>query len=356
LSFPVDITEKNPVLIVGQGLAGTNVAFKLLQLKIPFKVIDNRHHNSASMVAAGLFNPLVFKWITKSWKARLLLSEANSTYRSLEQLLGGKYIENQPLIRIIASAQEQKQWQRRENQEDFENLILPEVQTIKAQWDKGFGNRGVAGSGWLDIKSLLQDFRAMLATENKLIEAEMDYNEIQISEQLTYKGEPHSYIICCDGAAVSQNPFFTNLKFSHTKGEVLDVKSSELALNRMLNNGQFVIPLGNENYRIGTNFDWEDLTPVPTDVVKQELVNGFSEFFKIIPQVTDHRAGIRPSTPDRRPYAGRSTAHQNVCIMNGMGSKGVLLAPWCASQLCNHLFSGQPIHPDIDVSRTMFSV
>lgn len=308
------------------------------------------------MVAAGLFNPLVFKWITKSWKARLLLSEANSTYKSLEQLLGGKYIDNQPLIRIIASAQEQKQWMRRENQEDFENLILPEDAAIKALWDKGFGNRGVAGSGWLDIKLLLHDFRAMLSAENKLIEAEMDYDAIQTTEHLTYKGEQYSYIICCDGAAVSQNPFFTNLKFSHTKGEVLDIKSPVLDLNRMLNHGQFAIPLGNEKYRIGTNFDWQDLTPTPTEVIKQELVNGFSEFFKIAPEVIDHRAGIRPSTPDRRPYVGRSDVHPNVCTMNGMGSKGVLLAPWCASQLCNHLFSGEPIHPDIDVNRNMFGV
>src|SRR5690606_17325621 len=124
LSLPLNITEKNPVLIVGQGLAGTNVAFRLQQLNIPFKVVDNRHLNSASMVAAGLFNPLVFKWITKSWKARLLLSEAINTYQSMEHLLGGKYLDCKPLVRIIASAQEQKQWQRRENQEDYNNLIL----------------------------------------------------------------------------------------------------------------------------------------------------------------------------------------------------------------------------------------
>lgn len=308
------------------------------------------------MVAAGLFNPLVFKWITKSWKARLLLSEALITYQSIEQLLGGEYIDSQPLVRIIASEQEQKQWQRRENQEDFEGLVLPENEKILKQWDKGFGNRGVAGSGWLDIKSMLSDFRAMLSAENKLIEAEMDYGEIEIKDQLTYKGESYDYVICCDGAAVSHNPFFKNLKFSHTKGEVLDIKSPELDLNRMLNHGQFVIPLGNETYRIGTNFDWQDLSPVPTEAIKQELLNGFSEFFKVKAQVEDHRAGIRPSTPDRRPYVGRSNVHPNICVLNGMGSKGVLLAPWCTSQLCNHLFSGQPIHPDIDVNRNMFGV
>lgn len=308
------------------------------------------------MVAAGLFNPLVFKWITKSWKARILLSEALSTYKDMEQLLGGQYIDIQPLVRIIASAQEEKQWQRRENQEDYSNLVLAESKDVAKLWDKGFGNRGVAGSGWLDIKTLLHDFRASLAFENKLIEAVMDYNQLQLNDGLTYQGESFSYVICCDGAAVSQNPFFKELKFSPTKGEVLDIKAPGLSLNRMLNHGQFVIPLGNDNYRIGTNFDWEDLTPTPTETVKQQLVDGFSEFFRVQPQVTDHKAGIRPSTPDRRPYAGRSNVHQNICVMNGMGSKGVLLAPWCSSQLCNHLFSGQPIHPDIDVNRNMFGL
>jgi glycine oxidase len=356
LSVPEHLTVNHPVLIVGQGLAGTNMAFRLYQLGIPFKVLDNHHKNSASMVAAGLFNPLVFKWITKSWKARLLLSEAVKTYQSMEHLLGGKYLDSKPLVRIIASAQEQKQWQRRENQEDYSGLVLPEDTDVAKLWDKGFGNRGVAGSGWLDIKPLLQDFRAMLLAESKLIEGEMDYSKLQFDEYLTYKGESYSYVVCCDGAAVSQNPFFREIKFSHTKGEVLDIKSSELNLYRMLNHGQFIIPLGNEEYRIGTNFDWQDLTPEPTEAIKQELVNGFSEFFKVEAEVINHRAGIRPSTPDRRPYAGRSKLNPNVCILNGMGSKGVLLAPWCSSQLCNHLFSGQSIHPDIDVNRTLFGL
>jgi len=198
-----------PILIVGQGLAGTVVAFKLLQSGYNVQVIDNQHHNASSMVAAGLYNPLVFKWITKSWNARALLKDAKSTYRDLEVYLKNSFIHEEPLVRIIASSPELAQWQRRENQEDFDGLIAPCDDQISLKWDKGFGNRGVIGSGWLDLKRLLTDFRAKLKEEGRLIEAQMDYSLIPTEPDLWYNGQSYSHIICCEGAAAQANPFFT---------------------------------------------------------------------------------------------------------------------------------------------------
>ena len=38
-------------------------------------------------------------------------------------------------------------------------------------------------------------------------------------------------------------------------------------------------------------------------------------------------------------------------IFNGLGSRGVLLAPWCAQHLTDHLFKGVPLDPEVDLER-----
>ncbi|MGE5447336.1 MAG: FAD-dependent oxidoreductase, partial [Bacteroidales bacterium] len=58
---------KVDVIIVGQGLAGTLLAFELLKLGQSFVVIDQPGIIKASSVAAGIINPVVFRRMTKSW-------------------------------------------------------------------------------------------------------------------------------------------------------------------------------------------------------------------------------------------------------------------------------------------------
>jgi len=43
-------------------------------------------------------------------------------------------------------------------------------------------------------------------------------------------------IIFCEGAAVSINPYFRNLKFKYSKGEILELKISGLSLNEIISN------------------------------------------------------------------------------------------------------------------------
>jgi flavin-dependent dehydrogenase len=55
--------------IIGQGLAGTSVARRIEQAGKSVLVIDDGLKSSSSLVAAGMWNPIVFKRLNKSWKA-----------------------------------------------------------------------------------------------------------------------------------------------------------------------------------------------------------------------------------------------------------------------------------------------
>ena len=51
--------------------------------------------------------------------------------------------------------------------------------------------------------------------------------------------------------------------------------------------------------------------------------------YKIIGQA----AGIRPAVKDRRPLVGIHKTHKNLAVLNGLGTRGVMIAPTLAKEL-----------------------
>jgi glycine/D-amino acid oxidase-like deaminating enzyme len=68
-------------------------------------------------------------------------------------------------------------------------------------------------------------------------------------------------------------------------------------------------------------------------------------------EIIKHEAGIRPTVNDRRPILGIHPEHPRLAVFNGLGTKGVMLAPYFANQLIDHLEKEQTIDPEVDLSR-----
>ncbi len=68
-------------------------------------------------------------------------------------------------------------------------------------------------------------------------------------------------------------------------------------------------------------------------------------------EVIDHQAGLRPTVPDRRPLVGTHPTYQNLSVINGMGSRGVVMAPSAAKALVSHLIDNEPLPEEIDIKR-----
>jgi len=81
------------------------------------------------------------------------------------------------------------------------------------------------------------------------------------------------------------------------------------------------------------------------------LINKVNTFincdFKIVEQV----AGIRPTVKDRRPLVGQHPEYKNVYLLNGLGTRGVMIAPYVANQLFQYIEHNKPLDPEIDINR-----
>src|SRR5690606_17146829 len=103
------------------------------------------------------------------------------------------------------------------------------------------------------------------------------------------------------GFGLHQNPFFNDLPLDGTKGELLHIKCKDLQLDKILKSSIFVLPMGNDIYKVGATYNWKDKSNEPTLEGKQELLEKLNELLTCDYEVIEHLAGVRPTVRDRRP-------------------------------------------------------
>ena len=135
------------------------------------------------------------------------------------------------------------------------------------------------------------------------------------------------------------------------KGETLDISCPGLPQDRILNAGKYLVPLGSDRWRVGATFAWEFKDPGPSEAGRAELERFLGSLLNRPYQVESHRAAVRPAIRGRRPVAGMHPEHVHAGMINGLGTKGVMLAPWLAEQFTAHLLDGKPLHPETDMAR-----
>ena len=150
---------------------------------------------------------------------------------------------------------------------------------------------------------------------------------------------------------MKQNPFFNYLPLNEAKGELITIHAPALDIDFLLKSTLFVLPLGNHLYKVGATFNWTDKTSNPSEEGKIELIDKLAKVINVPYKIMDQTAGIRPTVAGRRPLVGKHPKHQNLAILNGLGTRGVMIGPTVAKALYNHLENQEELEKDIDIIR-----
>jgi glycine oxidase len=346
-------------IIVGQGLAGTVLAQTFLKHNKSVIIIDEPGLSNASRIAAGLYNPLVFKRLVKSWLADELVPFMDVFYTDAEQLLNEKFYFKKQIVKLFAEEQEKILWLKKTNEEVGKYLS----KTIQDNFlidviHNPIGSSEVLSAGNLSSASFLSSFRNYFKQHHQLLEEKFEYDKLIIHEQFVeYKNHKADKIIFCEGHKATINSYFDWLPFKLTKGEIITVKIPLLfpeetnEISKVINKGVFILPLGNALYRVGATYEWEDLSEQPTEKGKAFLITQLQKVLKVPFEIIDHQAGIRPTVNDRRPLIGLHPKHTTLGVFNGLGTKGVMLAPYFANQFFDFLENGIALHKEVDIAR-----
>ena len=141
------------------------------------------------------------------------------------------------------------------------------------------------------------------------------------------------------------------MPLNEVKGELITIHAPDLKIDFLLKSSLFVFPLGDNFYKVGATFNWDDKTSNPSEEGKKELVEKLEKVINLPYKIIDQTAGIRPTVKDRRPLVGKQPAFQNLAILNGLGTRGVMIAPSVAKQLFQHLENNTALDSEIDIKR-----
>lgn len=340
--------------IVGQGLAGSLLTFELLNRGKTVLVFDDPVQCKASLVAAGIVNPIVFRRMTKSWMVDEAFPAMEDTFQKIEKLLKLDLYFPASILKIL-SEDLAENWKRK----TFANKLLPfvEEELIQNQNFKNiknnFGFGLVSKAGKFDTSGFISDFKAYLQANNLLVTEKLEHSELLLNPDcVSYKNLKATQIIFCEGHAASANPYFQNLLFKHSKGEVLEVEIPGLDVKEIISDGIFVMPLGNNRYKVGATYSWNQPDNLPTVSGRDELIVKLKELVTSPITVIAHHAGIRPTMHDRKPVVGIHPKFNQIGIFNGLGPKGVLLAPYFAQMFADYLTgNSNGILTEVNISR-----
>lgn len=343
-------------IIVGSGLAGIAFAETLLQNNKSFVVFDNHSQNSTK-IAGGLYNPVILKRFSEVWNAAAQLEIADRFYESIEKKLKIQFDFKIPIYRKFFSVEEQNNWFAASDKPNLAPFLSTTISHKKfTAIDSPFGYGEVLQTGYVDTVVLLTQYHAYLKQMKLFVESAFDYSQLQLfDDHLEYQNVKAKHIVFAEGFGMHANPFFNYLPLDGTKGELFVISAPELDIDVIVNTSVFIIPLGNHLFKVGATYNWEDKTDALTDKGKQELLDRIKEILTCDFEIVEHFAGVRPTVKDRWPLIGSHPIYKNLHILNGLGTRGVMLAPSMAMDLFDCIEKGKSLDKSIDIKRFAIS-
>lgn len=340
------------MLIAGQGLAGTAIAWQLRERGVPFVIVDPNEPHTCSKVAAGLVTPITGKRLKLSWRIEELLPVALSFYARIEKQLGLKFYHPLPQVRLFKNPREAEIWQGRLLEPEVGPWIdptAPDPLIDPARFQNLHGGFQQKQSAWMDTATYLEASRAFFEQEGCWRQGRVDEAGLEpSSEEVKWQGESFAHAVLCRGWQEQQQAsrFFPWINFCSARGVIFSLQSA-LSENRIISGSTWMLPRGGNDWRAGSTYDFDLLQSI--DPAVEELKGKLHDLLKGPYELTDIRSGIRPIVKHRQLALGWHPAHPRLAFFNGLGSKGVLRAPFFAQMLVDHWLQGTPIDGTVDV-------
>lgn len=345
---------KSDFIIVGQGFAGSVLAVMLINKGFKIHVIDAPELSSCSKVGGGGINPVVFKRLTKSWMADEILPVMNTFYSECEKLFNCTLVVPRNVVKLFTEEQEVALWMQKASGE-MHNYLESKIYSVSE-----FKGIKINAAGYAKVKSaagfIMPDFLAgakkYIQENGCLTEENFDYAQLLVNEQVVYKEHESGKIIFAEGYCIKNNPFFNYLPFKPVKGEILTITSDEIDLgNNIIKKNVFLAHMYGKVYKTGSTYNWTNLNDHPTTEGREEIESKLRKITDAAYTVIQQEAGVRPSVIDRRPVLGVHPVCKNMLVFNGLGAKGVMLGPYFANELINHLIKGSELNKEVNVER-----
>ncbi|KAF0095563.1 MAG: FAD dependent oxidoreductase [Puniceicoccaceae bacterium 5H] len=336
------VESKADFLVIGQGVAGSLVTWELMRRGQRVRVLDEPRAGAASRSSGGLVNPLAGKKFPPAWRVQEALPYARDIYAALEDQLGCRLWFDQPMLRVLMD-EKQVPALDRAAADPLASAFVGES-FAPGRWAPQvadpLGSFVTQHAGWVDFETLVTRFRQWLA-EQDLLMGEVE-EPLEVAENVVY----------CEGWRGQENPHFSFVPWTPDRGLILHLELISGKLPPLIiNRGQWLRPMWDGRYAAGATHGWDRFDQPPLEDEVMALLETIQEWTTARFNVVGATAGVRPAVNDRTPVLGRHPQDARRSILNGLGGKAALRAPFLARMLVNSLLAGEAIPETHDVAR-----
>jgi glycine oxidase len=351
------MTRRVDLLIIGQGIAGTTLAWLAMGRGLDVLVVDKEQSNTPSRIAAGLVTPISGQRLTLSHRFHEFWAIADRFYREIESKLGSSFWHVQSSIRL---------WRNEDERDRYESVCVEKHREYLKSTFSSYHDDALAGefggfemfpSARLDVGRYLRDSRELWESSNCLLNDEIRSSDIEYQPGCRFRiarlGIEANHIAFCTGLVNDfSDSLLPQLRLRPNQGDILTVKAEKLNEDRAVHAGVWLVRQSGSMYLAGATNRWTDFAEQPRAKEREELTSRLQSLILCPFDVVDHRTAVRPASHDQRPLIGVTGASNQIAILNGLGSKGSLQAPGCAKYVLQAMLNSSPVPPDLDWSRT----
>ena len=353
--------------VVGGGLAGCAMVWQAIRRGLSVAMIDLQSNISSSRVAAGLVTPITGSRLALSWRYPEYFQAADELYRFAELKLQASFWSVAPALRIFSSDSErdlfEDRWAKPEFLEPNPSIHVQRVsQGQHPNLAAPHGGFLMSPAARLATEVYLDSTRRMLDAQGLLYESLLDLDQDLVLSEHAIRFPSLNLcaqrVCLAQGVAARSNRWFGSLALHPARGDILKIASKSPSIEHVVHREGWIVPLGAQEFLLGATYargaqDCQIDSQVGISAREELLRRWYAFFHSPAPsiEIIQQRAAVRPASYDRHPLIGSHGEHSNLFCINGLGSKGSLMAPRLAQLLLDHVEFGSPIDKALHFDR-----
>ncbi len=352
--------------VLGAGLAGLSISKHLMDSGATVCLIDTGEVASgASGTPLGLVNPATGRWGTKSWKAE---DCHHAVYEDLKEIQDHTPVRLFDKTGILRPAQDEEMaermydnYQKNEWPEDWCHwLDKKEVHNINPELHCVDGGMWLPHGLTVNVPTYLKSKADYLANQGLHIVTKADYSLEQTGdyfEVILKDGETlkMNSVITTAGHQTKDSDFWNFLPLHAIKGQVAVFESPQTRkFDYSISALGYIASISDTRFVAGSTYEhhFEDVEPdiEGLDYLTGRLGGVYPSLFESA-KLVDQWAGVRASTPNKKPVVGAHPEIENMYVFAGLGSKGLLYSAYLGNALSEYILHGSAIPKEVSVSR-----
>lgn len=351
--------------VLGAGIAGLSIAGELLSRGVTVCLLDTGDIASgASGTPLGMVNPATGRFGTPVWNADSCLT---SIVADLEHIQEQTPVQFYRKTGILRPAQDKKMASRMKENAHPNNwpegwckwLEKDEIYSINPDLNC------VGGGMWLP-KGLTVNVELYLRSKANHLKQKglklftnadysVNYDEAPFNVSLMNKELYAEHLIYATGSETKALEPWNYLPLHQIKGQLAVFESTKAGdFDYSISALGYIASISKTEFIAGStyehNFDYTEPDKEGFDYLTQRLGKVYPPLFKDAVLI-DQWAGVRASTPNRKPIIGSHSKLKQIHVFTGLGSKGLIYGNYLSSLLSNYILDGTSLPDEVSIAR-----